>query len=51
MQDRRGVLELAVFADGSSFAVAVRLGAIDAERSDRTLGKQIAEFLTDLDQR
>ena len=32
MQDRGRVFELAVFADRCGLAIAVRLGAIDAER-------------------
>ena len=45
------MLQFAVFADCCGLAVAMRLGAVDAERRYGSLGKQIAEFLADFDQR
>ena len=45
------MLELAVFADRGRLAIALRLGAVDAERRDRPLRQQFAEFLADRDQR
>ena len=51
MQDRGGVFEFAVFADRRRLAVALRLGAVDAERGHRLLREQFAEFLADRDQR
>ena len=45
------MLELAILADGGGLAVAVRLGAVDAERSHRALRQQITKFFADRDQR
>ena len=45
------MLQLAILADGGRLAVAMRLGAVDAERGDRLLRQQLAEFLADRDQR
>ena len=45
------MFEFAVLADRGGLAVALRLGAVDAERRDRPLRQQFAEFLADRDQR
>ena len=50
MQDRGRVFELAVFADRGRLAVALRLGAVDAERGNRLFREQLAEFLADRDE-
>src|SRR5277367_3830859 len=51
MQQRSGVFELAVLADGRSLAVAFRSRSLDAERRDRARGEQGAKLLPDIDQR
>ena len=51
MQKRGGVLHFAVLADQRRLAVTLRLRALDAERRDRALAEQLAEFLPGLDQR
>src|ERR1700733_6502745 len=51
MQQRGGVFELAVLADGGRLAVALRARSLDAERRDSARGEQGAELLTDIDQR
>ena len=45
------MFQLAVLADGRRLAVALRLGAVDAERRHRALRQELAEFLADRDQR
>src|ERR1700722_12239744 len=51
MQQRGGMFQLAVLADGSRLAVALRARSLDAERRDGARGEQGAELLADIDQR
>lgn len=50
MQDRRGVLELTVLADGGGLAIALDRLAVDAERGQRLAAEQVAELPADVDQ-
>ena len=51
MQDRGRMFEFAVFADRGGLAVALRLGAVDAERRHGLFRQQFAEFLANRNQR
>src|SRR3984957_2289458 len=50
MQQRGGVFELPVLADGCRLAIAFRGRSLDAERRDCAHGEQRAELLPDINQ-
>ena len=50
MQNRCGVFEFAVLADGRRLAIALRGRSLNAERRDRARGEQGAELLSKFDQ-
>ena len=45
------MFEFAIFADSGGLAVAMGVGAVDAERGNGLFREQLAEFLADRDQR